>query len=126
MLHIFKADSSFSSGVEHVHVNGRFKDLWNFGFRAKKKVRFKDSKIHANFLELRFFMKLETARFKIQRFTWNFKIQESRLMKLETLRFKDSLKLETLRFKDSLKLKTSIQCARTLTFAIFLNMTTIP
>ena len=82
-------------------------------------------------------MKLETARFKIQRFTWNFKIQESRLMKLETLRFKDSLKLETLRFKDSLKLetlkfkdslklKTSIQCARTLTFAIFLNMTTIP
>ena len=74
------------TGVEHVHVNGRFKDSWNFGFRAKKKVRFKDSKIHAIFLELRFFMKLETARFKIQRFTWNFKIQESRLMKLETFK----------------------------------------
>ena len=79
-------------------------------------------------------MKLQDSRFKDSHETLRFKNQVMKLetlrfkdsLKLETLRFKDSLKLETLKFKDSLKLKTSIQCARTLTFAIFLNMTTIP
>ena len=94
------------------------KIYWNFGFRAKKKVRFKDSKIHVKFLELSLLwnLKLQDSRFKDSHETLRFKNQ---VMKLETLRFKDSLKLETLRFKDSLKLKTSIQCVGTLTFAIF-------
>ena len=100
---LFPLWHSVVSGVEHVHVNGRFKILWNLGHKRNLKIQ--DSR----FMVFQFLQNMHFWNLKIQdsRFCWNLKIQDSNSKKLETWRFKILVKLEDSRFKILLKLEDS-------------------